>query len=513
MYSILLVDDESAVLQGLLQAIPWKEYGFEDIRTAGDGAEALERMDECAADLLVTDIRMPKMDGLELLRTVRSRHPRARFIILTAYDEFEYAREALRLGAENYLLKPINVAELSATVTKALENIENRNKAQSTLMKSDAVFRENVLSRWVSGDLDGAELCDRATVAGCNVFSRSYCVLIAKPLAARELFQRVSAQLESALSSKYDCYGFSDFYGSRVMIIGGADVPPAGVKAMIRPVIAQFGEQPAVFVALGIEAGGYPEVFASYMAASEIVRFCMLFPHNSIVLSEDVKKSTLKKLTINYADFCTLLREASEEQLLKATNAVVEQILDHTSDSVEAAKALVIELLLHIDRETARNMAPGQELPYSMQSLFTTLDSITTRAGLTEWICAVIDDAWKSIRKQNENLSPVINRVLQYIQKNYRQPLSIKSLSGTLGINSSYLGYLFKQETGEYFSNYLNRVRIQASEELILNTDMNVQEIALKAGYSDVSYFNLVFRKVHGMSPNKYRRINKSEDL
>lgn len=505
MYTVMLVDDEPAILNSLLKAIPWREYGFDRVCTASDGKEALQLLEKNAFDLLITDIRMPNMDGLELLRNVHRRHTNTRFVILSAYDEFEYVLEALHMGAENYLLKPINTAELSATIEKALDNIQKSRKNRIDPVSSEDIFSQNLLSRWISGDLYGPELSERANIAGINIFSRTYCVVIARELSGNGLSKTFGTQMAEVLSASYDCYHFTDSNGSHVFILGGNDVIPIEVKNLIQSVPGEFSKS-ASFIAIGTKALGSAEVCASYRSANDIIRFRMLFSHNTVVISEEVQKPGFNKLVLNYVEFCRILREGSGEEVQSAVQELMGRILGHTSDSIPATKALVIELLLHVTRETEKCLMPGQELPLSMQNLFHHLDFITTSTELSDWVGAVISDARRAIQGKDQNISPIVKRTIQYVEKHFDQPLSIKTLSDIMGANSSYLGYLFKKETGLYFSNYINQIRIQASESLLLDTDMNIQDIAIKVGYSEVSYFIQIFNKTHGVSPAKFRQ-------
>ena len=144
MYTVLLVDDETSMLETLVQSIHWQQYGVDTVLTAADGMQALEVLSEHAVDLLITDIKMPHMDGLSLLREVRSIYPNTHCIILSAYEEFEYAKQAMQLGVENYLLKPLETEEMEESIERALDNIYSSRKI------SDRLFRDNVFTRWVS---------------------------------------------------------------------------------------------------------------------------------------------------------------------------------------------------------------------------------------------------------------------------------------------------------------------------------------------------------------------------
>jgi len=158
MFQVLLCDDELSVTNFLKTSIPWESLGIQNIFTASDGKEALALFDKNRIDLLITDIRMPRMDGLKLLEAVRQKSPDTHCILLTAYGEFEYARAAFRLGVDNYLLKPIQLGELTDTIENTVENmyLHRRNK--------EALFRENILRRWLGGNIGEDELGERSNL-------------------------------------------------------------------------------------------------------------------------------------------------------------------------------------------------------------------------------------------------------------------------------------------------------------------------------------------------------------
>lgn len=171
MYTVLLVDDEKSVTQSLKKAIPWATLGVESVFTAGDGLQAMGLLSNVPIDLLITDIRMPHMDGLTLLKTVRMQYPNIHCILLTAYGEFEYAMQAMKLGVDNYLLKPIHMQELTETIENALDNIYIKRKNMETL------FRENILRRWITGSISADELGERSVLIDINIYQTAYCVI------------------------------------------------------------------------------------------------------------------------------------------------------------------------------------------------------------------------------------------------------------------------------------------------------------------------------------------------
>ena len=172
MYNALIVDDEKSILENIQKAIPWEELGIETVFTAQNGSDALSLLEAYHIDLLISDIRMPGMDGLTLLKHVRAVYPNIRCILLSAYGEFEYARTALTLGIENYLLKPLSVEELIASIQKSLDNL-----AQSKHIDQN-LFHDNILLRWITGTISEDELVERTPVLNINLYSRNYSVIL-----------------------------------------------------------------------------------------------------------------------------------------------------------------------------------------------------------------------------------------------------------------------------------------------------------------------------------------------
>ena len=226
MYTVLLVDDEEKILEVMKVRIGWQELGVDKLLTASDGQAALEYFEQQRIDLLVTDIRMPRMDGLELIEKVRSLYPDTHCILLTAYGEFEYARRAIQLGVENYLLKPVADVEMEQTIQKALDNIYNRRKNSRDLL------RENTLNRWASGSIGSEELSERAAVLGINLYQPEYCVVCAVRRGKSSLAAFRASCLE-LLAQKYEVNGFWDEKGRWVMILGGRDLSRENVSAEI----------------------------------------------------------------------------------------------------------------------------------------------------------------------------------------------------------------------------------------------------------------------------------------
>jgi len=182
MYKMLIADDEPFIVEGLKHILNWEEYGIELTCTASNGIEALDIMKKEGAELLITDIKMPKMNGLELIQKVKELNPNTHFIILSGYDEFEYLKESIKLGIENYILKPINFEELEETILNIINKLDHKNLQDSYLNKDISIIKNNILYRWVTGSISEAELIERSSLLDIPLNFSKYVVCILKLL-------------------------------------------------------------------------------------------------------------------------------------------------------------------------------------------------------------------------------------------------------------------------------------------------------------------------------------------
>ena len=233
MYTVLLADDEPTILEFLSSSINWKQFGVDTILTAADGYQALQIRQNTNVDLLITDIKMPNMDGLTLLKEVRLSYPDTHCILLTAYGEFEYARTAIQLGVENYLLKPLKKEELEATIEKALDNIYTSRK------NSWQLFQNNILLRWTNGTIAGDELSERCSLLNINLYLPEYCVACATPKKPSFSLSAYQKLCSDSLSANYEIHFFKDEHNRYVTIIGGSNL-------LVDQLAACFTEQASI---------------------------------------------------------------------------------------------------------------------------------------------------------------------------------------------------------------------------------------------------------------------------
>jgi len=500
MFTVLLADDDENVLKNLRNSISWDVYGIENILTALDGSDAWDILTQTHVDLLITDIRMPNMDGLELIQRTQEHYPYIRCILLSSHSDFAYAKTAISLGVENYLLKPYKIEELEDSIRKALDNISMHKHVMQTL------FLDNILYRWVTDDISYDELVNRSKHIGVNVFFRQYCVILIKSSIKKSLDLFLSSVF-SALKSQCDVYHFMNYDGYHVIILGGHTITQPSIEDLLNTIVeGQPTDQRFPFqAAIGIIAEGCEEVSQSYRSALE----CMLTSQNNAD-----QQITLSNKKISF-EFSNLLIHQITESLIKsdvqddvwATEFFYNSFPDINAFDLQELNSLInilsVKLALSLN---ASGLIDSDAQNNIINNAYYFLE-FPKEEEIIQWFCGLISICQIMIKKHQKCLSPIILLAIKYITDNYSEYLSIKDFCAKTKMNASYLGLLFKKETGIYFNDYINQVRINHSIELLKNNNLKTIEVCKQVGFANTSYFIRCFKKQTGVSPSKFRQL------
>jgi len=523
MSKVLIVDDEPAILSGLEHIINWAEHGCEIVAKASNGLDALEIMKAQKVDILITDVRMPKLDGLQLIKQINKNNLNIKIIILSGYDDFKYVREAIRLGIDNYLLKPINIEELSLSLLNAMEKIQSELYKQISLRESMSVFRENILYRWVTYNISNEELEEKSSIAGITLKSSNYLVAVIAILSNESLSPNLD-KLENSLhsfavrnicseiaSQSISNISFCDL-NSNVVILFDED-KITSKRSKINTILNTMIENVSkllklnIFITIGSEESGYESVYKSYSTAMSLLEYALIFPANTIVDYEEVQKSSMlrqRKLNIDFETFNNLLIGKREAECI--------EFLDELFIKVRGTKGVTPSLIQSISIEMLYNIVSSikilnntDENISEFENLFLDIIKITKIDKLTSLLKLVIKKSINHINTEDKKLNPIIKQVLSYIDNNYNKDISIKVLSSTFNVNAAYLGQLFKNETGDMLTNYLNKIRIDKAKDMLLHSNFKANEISEKVGYVNENYFYRIFKKITGVSPTNFK--------
>ena len=502
MYSVLLVDDELPVLETLKSSIPWQHYGIDILLTAIDGVQALDKMKEQRIDLLITDIRMPNMDGLELLYKVRSLYPATHCVLLTAYSDFEYARKAIKLGVDNYLLKPFQEEEMKETIEKVLDNI------YISRDNSKDLFRDNILRRWITGRINTEELSERSSLLDINIYLPEYCAVCIKKKHKPGSLSSYRASCIEALSYDYETYQFWDDKGNYVLIVGGKQIVATQLADSFITLADKLHVSSLISISIGPVVKNSDDLAESYQAACKLIETADLSGGNLAVLTKE-------KFTSLESDLLTkelnILFHQSEEEFRKAGyQKLAAGLLDRLNkQDFNTVLSQFTHNLFHLFKQEFPNQPGIQDQIYSRMNLFSAASS---RENFLYTLEELLEYSYLLFQYYFQQLSPVIQHAINYIHKHYADSLSIKEFCVKNKMSTAYLGYLFKKETGMFFNNYLNQYRICCSIQLLANSSQNINDIAKNVGFCSTSYYISSFKKQTGLSPNKYRAIHLGEE-
>lgn len=499
MYTTLLIDDEAAMLDTLTNNIHWHQFGVSTILTASDGRQALDIMALNKVDLLITDIQMPNMDGLSLLSEVRTLYPDTHCILLSAYGEFEYAQKAIKLGVENYLLKPLQIEELEETIEKALNNIY----ASTEISKH--LFHSNILSRWVNGSISSADLSERASLINVNLYLPEYCVVcVSKKKQAMSLSNYCKICAEQ-LSSAYETHYFQDERKRRVFIIGGGQLVLKQLLSVFTKEATKLELNHLIIISIGNIVQDINNLPESYHLACSLIDSADLSSADMTVLMPnkgfDQEESKLLQ------DLNTIFHLQEEEARQHNFYQLAENLfkLSEKYSSDKAVTMLNHSMTRLFSQEFSNNPVAQEQLCRRMKLPC----SLHDKDSFTASIIDLLEYSYLLFNYYFEQLSPIVQTAISYIHENYKEGISIKDFCVKNRMSTPYLGYLFKKETGLFFNNYLMQYRICSSIRLLLDTSQNINDIAANVGFSSPSYYILCFKKQTGLSPTKYR-ITKS---
>jgi len=505
MYKLMIVEDESWIRMGLESAFDWKmAFGIELIPSASNGEEALERMAECVPDIVLTDIRMPQMNGLDLIRNIRSRYPQVMTMIISGFADFEYARQAIRYGAFCYILKPIEEDALAAEVRRCLGAIRERERQQESQRLGQVLRRERLARSWLTGQGIAAQV-DSLRPAGCDPQGECF-VRVALLRIQWKREPEEDASLRCQLYDSLRTY-VRDMLGN--MLIVQVDMGDETALIMddsfgstldrcLEALNISGRSELGFTVKLGVSGRGAlgPDGSALYQEAARR-------------LDEDRHREGPRPVPEN--------REAAEALWVFARQM-------RSRDVAEAISTIKAYFDVEAARQRPRTEGDGAAIAFLM-SAYRALDQKDSMKNahavpaVAERICRAADARQMedcligAILEWFPDGSPcraLVSAALQYIEAHlFEEALSLNVVASKLHTNYAYLSRAFKEDLGENIMEYIMRRRIEEACQLLLRPEMSVSDVAEKVGYPNVHYFNRIFKKIQGTTPGQYRRGRK----
>lgn len=536
MIKVIIVDDEYLVRMGLKTTINWNEMGFEIVGDADNGEKALELARKLRPDLVLTDIRMPKMDGLELIRALKEELPETKVVVLSCYQDFEYVREAMQfLGALDYVpklsMQSGDIADIMANVKRV---IEKDNEEQGRLKELELQTNQDnhaMRNNWLRDLLMGTELDeDSWVIRGKSLklnlnLEKGYTVISLYIHSHDKLFRNNSSIRSSIINLLDDIIEKNKWHGDTFhiedeeycIILNFHGYPNRYYFERLESLCEQAINNLRLYLNISASFGVGPissEIFKigkSYSQASKACQFSFYKGIETMSYSEEIlpyhriwyfDKKMAKALT-------SYLEEGQEEAVTKLMGNYFEKVTkDRRVDPSIVMNECrdILSIFTSVLKVYGTNIHDlDKEDPYE------TLSSCETLEDLRKWFSGFIEKYFQHLKNVKDNIyGKDIMKAVEYIMQNYDQEIKLVHIASHIGMNESYLSHLFKKETGYGFTDFINNVRIKRAKDLLRLGDMNINEVSSCIGYTNPSYFSKVFKQIVGRSPIEYKKESKN---
>ena len=516
MYSTFIVDDELVIRQGLRCILDWESLGFEIVGEASNGKDALDFIVQQKPDLVLLDIRMPKILGTDVVKQAREQGFEGKFIILSGFTDFEYTQAAIRYGVDYYLTKPIDEDELLETV----QNIAVQLEAAKRQMEMLQNYKEKSRSMILLDLLTNQEAVQAIKDSGIYPKADCYQVVIYEKYSHNA--ERSSYRFSDLLmvtNEDNNSYDTINMNGNEVLLLKGKFILQKFQDFLERYEREQKPQTnsplDSLFITYGRTVTDPTEIHVSYEEALRLLRrrfFCEHKQH-TIGYEQLPHVDALQPFLINQdvlQDYCKQLIgyiQAAKRNQVAETLKDLEDNLYNATEEIPKIKLFLTDLYLTI-KEKLSHLYHNANIPFPGNSEI--IDYISSKYYLYE-IILYFTEQFEMIMRAigNPSSDGVMDDIIHYIEHNYMDNIKLENIAPLFGYNSSYLGKIFNKKVGEGFNVFIDKVRISHSKDLLLNTDLKVYEIAEKVGYRNVDYFHTKFKKYVEQSPAEYRKQNK----
>ncbi|MGN0354696.1 MAG: response regulator [Muricoprocola sp.] len=504
MYKLIIAEDDEILLEGLTWGIDWQKMDISVVASVNDGIYVVDKIEETKADILLTDIRMSQKNGLEVLKEVHEYHPNFPVIMLTAYEEFEYVKKALQFGAIDYLLKPVNIVQLSEVMEKAKAKINEQEKVRKVQWKS-------ILNQCLQGkfrEKKDEEIMKEIT--GMNIKEWSIVEIIPNFVTGQ------TEEIETTLT-KYAAennFYYTDFEVGHFLIVCCAEADLLNKRRTFLDKLkeALWDEKGCrISILVGSRVTHASDLYLSFQDIKKLreYQFCEEFGGSLEI--KDIRKyedqtASINKLLLN--NIVNIISLGKVELIPECVKKLKERLRKAGNNSL-----LNMAYSLSIIYEGINDKIKKMEVyDTGFQELYT---DILSKKNLDEAMNAfekiATQIAEKIQKEQNNSGKTVAYQTKKYIDDNYMHSnLRISVIAKELGLSPNYLSKLFMEETGENFSDYLTAVRMKEAQKLLIYSNYTTQEIAQRIGYDNVSYFSVLFKKYTGVTAGQYRKNIKN---
>ena len=534
MLRVFLAEDETIIRETLRDTVPWARCGYTFVGEAGDGEMALPLIQQTRPDVLITDIRMPFMDGLALSKLVLQEFPQMKVIILSGYDDFEYAQTAIGLGVERYLLKPITKSTLMKVLEEVREKIQGERAQQNYLTQFrqeaqdyEQYARRRFLERVVAGQLSVQEIYEQAEKLDLDLRAKSYNLALVSAMpesgSASESYSEPGARIRDGMVAhflkhpEYILFRWN-LTSFAVLLLERQENMEAIMDRCVRKVqelYQTFGPELNWYVAMGTPTRRLSALPGCFEEVSRLWAYRHILPEQHILTAQTVKSLTgtgsdhdlsgLDMNKVNPTMLTGVLQNASAQEI----PSFVDEYAHSLEDALESGP--FCQYLMLSARFTATQFVEnlGMEQKEYLGNL-SCLGMVGQQISIDDLKRYLSDILLQAIRLRDRvtgsQYKVQLKQAIRYIDEHYRsEDISLNRVAKEVDLSPNYLSAVFSQEMGTTFVEYLTAKRMEKARELLRASDLRSGEIAAAVGYKDSHYFSFLFKKTQGCTPRDYR--------
>lgn len=517
-YKVFLVEDEIVARESIRDNVDWPSLGFEFCGEAPDGEMALPLIETARPDVLITDIKMPFMDGLQLCKIIRERMPAVKIIILSGHDEFNYAQEAVRLGVTEYLLKPIGVQDLGAVLRKVAGQLDREQEERESLqqlkhqIEDDLALRqEKFLLKLVMGGMVSLEAIEQGQQLGLNLIANWYQVLVVefKLNERSEQFdyyqhQQIERTISRLVGNNPDVYLSKKGITKLLLLLKGdsAEHLEREANLLTELIKHEIENKTNCPVRVGI---GSPQDRIGNICHSFATALANLYQVSLTDSNGNLEKAEL--LNLDKSALEDYLQCGTIDEFANFFETYLEPLGEAVLQSYLIKNYIFVDIVLTIAKFVHQMGGDVDQVIPEINHVETLLMNIKTLSQLREETRRILGGvlAFRDNQAQNQ-YGAIIHQARKYIERHYTDAdLSLNEVAVQVNLSPSHFSMVFSHQTGETFTEYLTRLKIDKAKELLRTTTLKSFEISYQIGYNDPHYFSHVFKKRTGLSPRNFR--------
>ncbi|AOZ93784.1 response regulator [Paenibacillus crassostreae] len=526
MKRVMLVDDEILFRENIRDCIHWEQEGFEYCGDASDGEVALPLIEQWMPDILITDIKMPFMNGLELSSIIRKRMPDIKIMILSGHDEFQYAQSALRIGVDEYCIKPVSAADIIQQLHRISQKIDAEREEKERIKNLTQMLatqkirtQEMLLADLCNGYMTTSEAIHSANLLSLTLVAKYYCVIITEfrchdndlSIDTSHILQK-ETELEFSLQKQVELLTFKQKRTEKIWILKGNTTEQ--LQLAIDSLQEQHEDQDnlAIPIELSIGIGTIQHrllgIHDSYLEAEEDKHWRrLLTKQGQNGLYPMIGESLDQTISLDHNEFISYLKFGSSTHVTPFVEQFASDLKRLNWHVPLYGYYILNDLIFKVFQSTKETFQNSEEAAATLGKLQKQIETVDSWGKAFAFLINLAQQYWLKRKESTDKYTEMLEQVKEYIRCHYHNnQLSLIDAAEYVSVSPSHLSKVFSQETGQTFIEYVTHIRIRRAMELLKSTHAKSYEIAYQVGYNDAHYFSNLFKKSTGMTTKEFRR-------